>query len=101
MKGDPLFWALAFGWGLFLGVFYFLGLWWTLRRLPRMTRPRLWLAAGYTVRTVCLLAGFWAVLQRDVAGFLATLCGFFLMRYVTVRKLGLEKSGGNRARLSG
>lgn len=101
MKGDALLWSLCLAWGAFLGTFYFLGLWWTVKRIPGRTRPRLWLGVSYAVRTVCLLAGLWLVLRKDVTGFLAALLGFFLMRYIIMRKVGLEKSGGGCARQSG
>jgi F1F0 ATPase subunit 2 len=98
---DLLIWALSFVCGAALGTFYFLGLWWSLKRLPGKSRPRLWLGASYALRTSLVLAGFWLALRADVPSFLAMLCGFFLMRQVVLRRVVLKKDGSSHARQSG
>jgi F1F0 ATPase subunit 2 len=84
---DFLRWTTAAAWGLAVGGFYFYGLWWTLRKAPSRTNPKLWLGISYAVRLTVALVGFWLVLQKDVVSFFFTLGAFFLMRVLLTRRL--------------
>ena len=92
MSVDVILWGLAFLWGVFLGVFYFGGLWLTLKAMPRKSRPKRWLAVSYAVRLAGALAGFWLVVRDDPGAFLFTFLAFFLVRIILTRTLG-HKSG--------
>ena len=88
MTVDVIQWGLAFLWGVFLGVFYFGGLWVTLKMMPRKERPKRWLAFSYIVRLAGALAGFWIVVQKDPLAFLFTFVAFFAVRIILTRALG-------------
>lgn len=90
-KTEALTWGLAAIWGIVLGIFYFGGLWWTVRSLSRKNRPKLWVGLSYLVRTSLVLLGFWLVMRKDLLAFFFTLVAFFLMRFVMIRKLGLSE----------
>ncbi len=80
---------MALPWGLFLGVFYFGGLWLTLRRLPKMTSGQgVWLFSSFLIRMVLLLAGMWIVVHVSPMAFFITLLSFFMVRSVLTRNLG-------------
>ena len=92
-QADLLSWGLASIWGAGLGLFYFGGLWWTLRSLPGKPHPRARLGLSFVLRTSIALLGFWFVIEKDVYAFFFTIGTFFLTRLFLTRKLGL--TGGN------
>jgi F1F0 ATPase subunit 2 len=69
----------VFGAGVGLGAFYFLGLWWTVRRLPTVRVPALWTTVSFVVRSGIVLAGFYLVMAGRWENLLACLAGFTLM----------------------
>jgi F1F0 ATPase subunit 2 len=77
MSAQVALWGLAFVWGGVLGLFYFGGLWFTLKRMHGKDKPKRWLAFSYMVRLAGALAGFWLVVQKDPAAFIFTLAAFF------------------------
>jgi F1F0 ATPase subunit 2 len=85
---DLVFCFGALLWGIVLGIFYFGGLWWTVRSLPRTTRPRLQLGLSYVLRTSVALLGFWLILRKDLMAFFLTFVAFFLVRLVLTRRIG-------------
>lgn len=92
MTVDVTLWGLAFLWGAALGLFYFGGLWLTLKAIPRKSRPKRWLWVSYAVRLSGALAGFWLVVRNDPGAFLFTFPAFFLVRIILTRVLG-HKNG--------
>lgn len=93
MSVDVILWGLAFLWGVALGLFYFGGLWLTLKAMPRKRQPKRWLAVSYAIRLAGALAGFWLVVRKDPGAFLFTFLAFFLVRIILTRTLG-HKNGG-------
>lgn len=85
---DLLSWGLASLWGIGLGIFYFGGLWWTLRILPGKSNARLLLGLSFVLRALIALLGFYIIIQRGVYGFFFTIGGFFLIRFIMTRMLG-------------
>lgn len=79
--------ALALVAGALIGVFYFAGLWWTIRQLPGRARPGLWLLGSYVVRGGGALCGFYLVMGENGIRLLTALAGFFVVRTLFVRKL--------------
>ena len=88
MTIDVTFWGLAFLWGVFLSLFYFGGLWLTLKIMPHKEKPKVWLAFSYLVRVAGALAGFWVVVRKDPMAFLFTFVAFFAVRIILTRALG-------------
>ncbi|MCB2148079.1 MAG: ATP synthase subunit I [Deltaproteobacteria bacterium] len=80
-------------WGAFLGLFYFGGLWMTLKTTLGKPRPEYRLAASLIVRLAVALAGFWLVMRMELSLFFFTLAGFFLVRIVLTRVLGRGNGG--------
>jgi len=81
--------------GVLLGLFFFGGLWWTIRRSLCSEQPALWFLGSLLLRTTAVLAGFYLVAQGDWRHLLACLSGFLLARAVVTRltRVALEKSG--------
>jgi len=73
--------------GAALGLFFFGGLWWTLKRLPVSRKPQFVMAASFLVRSALTVAGFWAVMDGRWERLLAALAGFLVMRMVVMRRL--------------
>ena len=88
MTIDATLWVLALVWGGILGLFYFGGLWLTLKAILGKRLSQQWLAVSWLVRMTVILAGFWGVVRTDPGAFFLTLGGFFLVRTVLTRKIG-------------
>jgi F1F0 ATPase subunit 2 len=73
--------------GLSIGTFYFIGLWWTLRRLPAVGNPALWTFGSFVVRTAVCVSAFYLVMNGRWENLLMCLAGFTVMRLWLVRKL--------------
>jgi len=73
--------------GMVLGVFYFGGLWLTVKRLPFSARPALLTLCSYLGRLVVTLSGFYLVMAGSWERLLAALCCFMVMRIILVRIL--------------
>ncbi len=90
MAINPGLWALIFIWGMVLGLFYFGGLYMTLKHITRTARPKLLLGISFGIRLFWVLAGFWAVISRHGPWFLLTFAAFLLTRTLLTRTLGKE-----------
>ena len=90
MEVEPI-WklAVAVATGVAVGLFYFGGLWLTVRRLSDAKRPHVWVLVSFAARTVAAVAavglmawlGGWQALAACMVGFIA-------MRLVTARVWG-------------
>jgi len=81
---------LALAAGLALGVFYFRGLWHTVKRLPESGRPFLTAFGSFALRAAVVLAGFYLVMGDEWERLVAVLIGFILAREFLVRSLGTK-----------
>jgi F1F0 ATPase subunit 2 len=81
---------LVFGvlWGMLLGLFYFGGLWLTVRRIPVVKSPKRVLLLSFVARITAAVFCFWLILRQDPATFGVTVLFFFLVRVVLTRMLG-------------
>jgi len=66
--------------GAALGTLFHAGLWWTTARLATLRQPGLWLLAGFLLRMVVLLGGFYLVAGTAWTRWLLCLLGFTLAR---------------------
>lgn len=73
--------------GFALGVFYFGGLWLTVRRLPKIESPALWLLLSFVIRMTVLLGGLYLVMGGRWERLLAGLGGVLLARVLLIRRL--------------
>jgi len=73
--------------GILLGLFFFIGLWWTVRRLAIAKRVALWFAGSMLLRTAIVLLGFYFILgdswQRLLAGLLGFICARLMVTWFT------------------
>ncbi|MCL7488458.1 MAG: hypothetical protein M8357_09835 [Desulfobulbaceae bacterium] len=79
--------------GVILGLLYFGGLWLTVRRLPKVKRPRFFLLLSSLFRLSLVLGCFWLIMRQDLVLFLITLLFFFLLRIVLI---GLARKPARR-----
>ncbi|MCP5158966.1 MAG: ATP synthase subunit I [Gammaproteobacteria bacterium] len=75
--------------GLVLGLFYFTGLWFTLRRLPDHPHPALWVASSFLLRLAVSLIGFYVILgpDRSLARLGIALLAFLVVRILLTNRL--------------
>jgi F1F0 ATPase subunit 2 len=66
--------------GIVLGVVFFGGLWWTVRRGLGSPRPAVWFLGSFLVRAAVAVAGFVFISHRDWRRLVACLLGFLLAR---------------------
>jgi F1F0 ATPase subunit 2 len=92
---------IAFAAGLALGVFYFRGLWYTVKKLPDAGRPFLTAAGSFALRASVVLAGFYLVMGGNWERLVAALLGFILTREFLVRRLGAGKMTSFKGALYG
>jgi F1F0 ATPase subunit 2 len=73
--------------GLVLGMVFFGGLWWTLRKSLNSPRPALWILGSLVARMSVLLVGLYLVSdghwERLLAGLVGVICARFLVLRLT------------------
>jgi F1F0 ATPase subunit 2 len=78
--------------GVGLGIFYFGGLWLTLKQLPCTQQPVLLTLGSFFGRNaVCLFAFYLSVRIGHLEGLMLSLAGFILMKFVLVLSLSPGK----------
>src|SRR5664280_3746105 len=80
--------ALALAVGLLLGVIFFGGLWWTVRKGVSSKQPALWFFGSLLVRMSIALAGFYFVGRGHWERLLVCLLGFIVARLIVTRLTG-------------
>ena len=83
--------VLAFAAGLFIGSFYFLALWLTVRRLPKARFPACWILGSYLIRSAVSMGAFYLVMAGCWERLLISLLGFIIMRSILVRRFQPQK----------
>ena len=82
---------VALGAGIGFGIFYFGGLWLTVRKLPRMRRPMLLILVSFFGRMAVILVGFYFVMGGDWRRLFVCLVGFLGTRFILSRRLRPEQ----------
>ena len=72
--------------GVGIGLFYFYGLWWTIRKLPTVRQPGLWTFASFLLRTGVSLVAFYYSMQGQWQRLLVSLVGFTMTRALLARR---------------
>lgn len=80
--------ALALISGSALGVFYFGGLWMTLRHLSRSRQPALLTLSSFLGRSAVCLFCFYIVASNSLEGLVTSLAGFTLTKIALTHRLG-------------
>lgn len=71
--------------GVLTGLYYFAGLWLTVKRIPFSKRPNRLLALSFAARLLPTLAVMFILLRKDPGMFMAMLAAFFAVRLVMTR----------------
>lgn len=74
--------------GVLLGVIFFGGLWWTVRKGFSSKQPALWFLTSLLLRISIALAGFYFVSGGHWKRLLVCLFGFVLARFIVTRFTG-------------
>lgn len=74
-----------FGAGLLLGIIFYGGLWWTVRKGMTSAHPVLWFFGSFWLRLAIAMAGFYIVADGDWKRMLACLVGFIIARFAVAR----------------
>ncbi len=82
---EALTWAFSMLAGAGLGVLFFGGLWWTVRKVVSSSHSMVWLLASFVVRMAVTVAGFYFVGDGHWQRLLAALLGFVVARIVVTR----------------
>ena len=85
MMNDTFILLLSAAGGGFLGVFYFAGLGWTLRKSIHSRWAALWFSFSFLLRSsVCLFGIYW-IGENDFLRILACLVGFLVARTIVMK----------------
>jgi F1F0 ATPase subunit 2 len=82
--------ALSFFMGALLGVFYFGGLWLTIKRLPHSQQPTILSLGSFFARSLVCILGFYLIIGSGIEALLLCLAGFVLTKIALIRKLSLR-----------
>lgn len=84
---------LAIGAGFLLGIFFFAGLWWTVKKATSSGHPALLFITSTIIRSCVILIGFYFVSGRYWERFLGCIVGFIIARIIVIRftKLSTER----------
>ncbi|WP_440948540.1 N-ATPase subunit AtpR [Methanosarcina sp. T3] len=83
--------------GLFLGAFFFGGLWWTVQKGLSSGRPAFWFFGSLLLRTGIAVSGFYFASGGHWERLLVCLLGFFIMRRIVLRLTGLSEGDSNQS----
>nr|WP_320114987.1 ATP synthase subunit I [uncultured Desulfuromonas sp.] len=79
--------ALSVTVGVMLGLFFFAGLWWTVRRAVISPRPALWFIGSMLIRVAVTLVGFYWVSADQWWRLLLCTAGFIVARPLVSRSV--------------
>ncbi len=79
--------------GFVIGLFFFAGLWWTVRRAVISKYPALWFIGSMLLRVAVTLAGFYWVSADQWWRLLLCTAGFIVARPVVSRTVNRPDSG--------
>ena len=85
MMTEALSLVLATVAGVLLGVIFFGGLWWTVRKGSSSQQPALWFLCSLLLRTSTALVGFYLVGCGRWERLLVCLFGFVMARHIVIR----------------
>jgi F1F0 ATPase subunit 2 len=100
-----LFMILAFVAGIALGILFFGGLWFTVKKIVTAKIPALWLLGSFIIRFGVVLTGFYFISSGNWQRLVICLIGFVAARYIVIhftktidaKQLHLEKENINEA----
>ncbi|MBN1474196.1 MAG: ATP synthase subunit I [Syntrophaceae bacterium] len=84
--------SLAFVAGLALGVFYFAGLWQTVKKMPSSEHQLRLIIGSFALRMIIVLTAFYFIMGSQWERLAAALTGFIVMKIILTKKLGIKKT---------
>ncbi len=87
---EPLMLMLSLSLGAILGLFYFCGLWFTLRRLHDSKQPALLTFGSFLGRTVVCVLGFYLILGSGIEALILSVVGFILAKIILINRIAVE-----------
>lgn len=81
--------------GALLGMFFFAGLWWTVRKIESSKQVALLFLASMLLRTSVVLVGFYFILGDNWQRLLAGLLGFIIARIIVTRLTRISDQSKN------
>ena len=87
-NSDILIYCVSPLWGIILSVFYFGGLYQTLKMAAGSKKLKSILLVSFLIRTILVLAGFWFILSYNFNSFIISFIAFVITRFIITRKLG-------------
>lgn len=73
--------------GCLLGMVFFIGLWWTVRKGIAAKRPALWFLGSMLLRTMIVMLGFYFISRGSWKRLLACLVGFICARLIVTLRV--------------
>jgi F1F0 ATPase subunit 2 len=77
--------------GMLLGVFFYGGLWWTVRKTLSSPQAALWFSGSFLARTAVVLVGFYFVAQDDWRRMVGCVVAFLIARLLVTRFTALNE----------
>jgi F1F0 ATPase subunit 2 len=93
---EPSILIVALFAGMLLGMIFYGGLWWTVRRSVSSKSLNVWLIGSFPVRAIIAVTGFYIVSRGDWRSLLICLVGFLLARICVTRLLRAPDERKNR-----
>lgn len=92
------FMILALVLGLILGLFFFCGLWWTIKKSITSNHPALLMLSSLIIRIGVVLVGFYFFSQGSWKRILGCLVGFIIAKFIVTRLTRPESEKSNNTR---
>jgi F1F0 ATPase subunit 2 len=87
--------------GALLGLAYFAGLWWTVRRARRAQHPVALVAVSFVVRAALAVTALLFIMSGDVARLLVAMGAFLAVRTAVLWRVRRGMHGAGRVRADG
>ena len=81
---ETLLMILAFFAGIALGIIFFGGLWFTVKKIVRAKIPALWVLGSFIVRVGIVLPGFYFIGAGNWQRLIICLIGFIAARFIVI-----------------
>lgn len=73
--------------GIITGLFYFVGLWITVKKVGHSQKPRRLLMTSTVVRLLPTLAIMFILIRKDPGMFVAMFVSFFALRFIMIKRI--------------
>jgi F1F0 ATPase subunit 2 len=82
--------ALAISWGICLGLFYFGGLWLTLKHIPAWGQPSILALGSFLVRSAVCITVFYIISSSGLEALICSLVGFMILKVALISRLAFR-----------